>query len=147
MRRTKNRTIQARTNTSSDTRSISLISITTTGPSEPFVFKVNYRSFCSNRIGDVIVSVFALSSVDHGFQARSVQTKLYKIGICWFSAKHAALRRKRKDWFALNHENVYERSVMTTQGLPNDYPRTSQWLPKDFPMTTQGLLRSTKMKS
>ena len=127
MRRTKNRTIQARINTSSDTRSISLISITTTGQSEPFVFKVNYRSFCRIRIGDVIVSVFALSAVDHGFHARSVQTKLYTIGICCFSAKHAALQRKRKDWFALNHENVYERSVMTTQGLPNDYPRTTSF--------------------
>jgi hypothetical protein len=71
------------------------------------------------------VSVFALSAVDHGFHARSVQTKLYTIGICCFSAKHAALHRKRKDWFALNHENVYERSVMTTQGLSNDYPRTT----------------------
>jgi len=117
MRRTKNRTIQARINTSSDTRSIAIISITTTDPSEPFVFKVNYRSFCSNRIGDVIVSVFALSAVDRGFQPRSVQTKHYKIGVCCFPAKNAALMRKRKYWFALNHENMSERSDMTIQGL------------------------------
>jgi hypothetical protein len=117
MRRTKNRTIQARINTSSATRSIALISITTTGPSEPFVFKVNYRSFCRIRIGEVIVSLFALSAVDYWFQPWSIQTKHYTIGMCYFSAKYAALRRKRKDWFALNHENVSERSDMPTQGL------------------------------
>ena len=117
MRRTKNRTIQARINTSSATISIALISITTTGPSEPVVFKVNYRSFCRIRIGEVIVSLFALSAVDYWFQPWSIQTKHYKIGMCYFSAMYAALRRKRKDWFALNHENVSERSDMTTQGL------------------------------
>ena len=30
------------------------------------------------------------------------QTNDYKIGICCFSAKHAALRRKDKDWVARN---------------------------------------------
>jgi len=34
------------------------------------------------------------------------QTKDYKIGICCFSAKHAALRRKSKDWLAQNQKNV-----------------------------------------
>ena len=37
------------------------------------------------------------------------QTKDYiKIGICCFSAKHATLRRKNKDWLARNHDNVSE---------------------------------------
>jgi len=27
-------------------------------------------------------------------------TKVYKIGICCFTAKHAALRRKSKGWLA-----------------------------------------------
>jgi hypothetical protein len=40
--------------------------------------------------------------VDSGFEPRSGQTKDYKIGICCFSAKHAALRRKGKDWLARN---------------------------------------------
>jgi hypothetical protein len=44
-----------------------------------------------NRIGDVVVSVLAMSAVDRGFEPRSGQTKEYKIGICCFSAKHAAL--------------------------------------------------------
>jgi hypothetical protein len=59
-----------------------------------------------NRIGGVIVSVFASSGVDLGFEPRSGQTKDYKIGICCFSTKHAALRRKSKDWLARNQNNV-----------------------------------------
>jgi hypothetical protein len=42
----------------------------------------------------VMVSVFASSEVDRGFEPRSGQTKDYKIGICCFSAKHAALHAK-----------------------------------------------------
>ena len=59
-------------------------------------------------IGGVIVSVLASSAVDCGFEPRSGQTKDYKIGIFCFSAKHAALRRKSKDWWARNQNNVSE---------------------------------------
>ena len=59
-------------------------------------------------IGDVMVSVLALSAVDHGFESRSGQTKDYEIGICCFSAKHTAIRRKNKDWLARNQDNVSE---------------------------------------
>ena len=46
-----------------------------------------------------MVSVLVSSAVECGFEprARSGQTKHFKIGICCFSAKHAALRRKSKD--------------------------------------------------
>jgi hypothetical protein len=54
-----------------------------------------------------MVSVFASSLVDRGFEPRLGQTKDYKIGICCFFAKHAALRRKRKDWLAWNQDNVF----------------------------------------
>jgi hypothetical protein len=37
-----------------------------------------------------MVSVLASSAVEHGLEPRSGQTKDYKIGICCFSAKHAA---------------------------------------------------------
>ena len=49
-----------------------------------------------------MVSVFASSVVDRGFEPRSGQIKDYKIDICFFSSKHAALRREResKDWLA-----------------------------------------------
>ena len=60
----------------------------------------------SNLIGGVMVSMLALSAIDRGFEQQSGQTKDYKIGICCFSTKHTALRRKRKDWFAQNQDNV-----------------------------------------
>ena len=53
-----------------------------------------------------MVSVLASSVVDHGLEPLSGQTKDYKIGICWFSAKQAALRRKSKDWLTQNQDNV-----------------------------------------
>jgi hypothetical protein len=59
-----------------------------------------------NRIGGVMVSLLASSTVDHGFKPLSGQTKDYKIGICCFSAKHEALRRKSKDLLAQNQDNL-----------------------------------------
>ena len=56
----------------------------------------------------------ASSAVDRGFEPRSGQTKDYKIGMCCFSAKHAALRRKSKDWLSRNQDNVSEWSDMST---------------------------------
>ena len=44
--------------------------------------------------------VLALNVIDRGFDPRSSQIKDYEIGICCFSAKYAALRRKNKDWLA-----------------------------------------------
>ena len=55
--------------------------------------------------------------VDRGFEPRPGQAKDYKIGICCFSAKHTALRRKSKDWLARNQNNVSEWSNMFTSGL------------------------------
>jgi len=51
---------------------------------------------CQNevdRIDGVIVSVLTSSAVNRGFEPLSSQTNDYKIGICCFSAKHAALWR------------------------------------------------------
>jgi hypothetical protein len=45
------------------------------------------------------------------------QTKDYKIGISCFSAKHAALRRKSKDWLARNQNNISEWGDASTQEL------------------------------
>jgi hypothetical protein len=64
-----------------------------------------------------MVSVLASSAVDRGFEPRSGQTKDCKIGICCVSAKHAALRRKSKDWLARNQNNVSEWSDISTRGL------------------------------
>ena len=55
-----------------------------------------------------MISVLASSAIDCGFEPRLGQTKEYKIGMCCFSAKHAALRSKSKDWLARNQNNVFE---------------------------------------
>ena len=70
-----------------------------------------------NRIGGVMVSVLASSAVDREFEPLSSHTKDYRIGICCFFAKHAASRRKSKDWLAGNQNNVSEWSDMFTRGL------------------------------
>ena len=70
-----------------------------------------------NRIGCVMVIVLASSVVDRGFEPRSGQIKDYKIGICCFSANHAALWRKSKYWLAWSQNNVSGWSDMSIRGL------------------------------
>ena len=62
-----------------------------------------------------MVSVLASSAIYFGYEARLGQTKKYKIGICCFSAKNAALRRKNKDWLARYQNNVSEWSDISTR--------------------------------
>ena len=64
-----------------------------------------------------MVSVLALSAVYRGFEARSGQTKNYTIGICCFSAKQAALRRKNKDWLDRYQINMSVCCDMSIRGL------------------------------
>ena len=59
-----------------------------------------------NCICGVMVSTLASNAIDHGFKPWWGQTIDYKIGIYCFSAKHTALRRKNKDWFAWNQNNL-----------------------------------------
>jgi hypothetical protein len=70
-----------------------------------------------NRISGIIFSVLASSVVDCGFKPRSDQTKDHKIGICSFSAKHTALRKKSTDWLARNQDSVSEWSDMSIRKL------------------------------
>jgi hypothetical protein len=74
------------------------------------------------RIGGVTVSVLGSSAVDRRFEPRSGQSKDNRIGICCFSANHAALSRKSKYWFARNQDNVSEWSDMSIHSF--DYERT-----------------------
>ena len=69
---------------------------------EELSFKTSNKSNC---IDGVMVSVLASSAVD------------YKIGICCFSAKPAALERKNTDWLARNQDNVSECGDMSIHGL------------------------------
>ena len=43
-----------------------------------------------------MVSMQVLSVVDRWFEARSGQPRDYVIGMCWFSAKHTALKEKEQ---------------------------------------------------
>ena len=79
----------------------------------------NTNSVHLNHVGGVMVmvSVFASSAEDRGFEPRSCQTKDYKIGICYFSAKDAALRQKSKDWLVRNQDDVSEWGDTSICGL------------------------------
>ena len=79
-------------------------------------FKPRLTTFFK-RIGGVMVSALASSAVDRGFEPRPGQTKDYKICICCFSGRHAALRRRSKDWLSLNQDNVFEWADTSTRGL------------------------------
>ena len=70
-----------------------------------------------NRIVGVMGSVFASSVVDRGFEPRSGKTKDYAFGICCFSAKHASLRRKSKDWLDRKQNKLSEWSDISTRGM------------------------------
>ena len=59
-----------------------------------------------------MASVLASSAVDSWGQ-----TTDYENGICCFSAKHTALRRKSKYGFARNQNKVSEWSDMSSRGL------------------------------
>ena len=75
--------------------------------------KVPFKKFlpCPFSVLDktlVMVSVLASSAVDCMFEPRSGQAKDYKIGICCFSAKLTAVRRKSKDQSSRNQDKVSE---------------------------------------
>ena len=72
--------------------------------SNPFPNNIKYLY----RIGGIMVSVLVWGALDRGFKPQLSKTKDYEIGICCFSAKHAALTRKSKDWLARNQNNVSE---------------------------------------
>jgi hypothetical protein len=55
-----------------------------------------------------MVSVHTSSTVYRWIEHRWGQTKGHETGICCFSAKDAALRRKSKYWLAWNQDNISE---------------------------------------
>ena len=70
-----------------------------------------------------MVTFLASSALVRGFEPRLGQIKDYKIDFCCFSAKHAALMNKSKDWFAQDQDHVSEWSDMFTQ----DQDNVSEW--------------------
>jgi len=70
-----------------------------------------------------MVSLLASSAVDRGLEPRSDQTKENKIGICCFSVKNAALRRKNKDWLWNQRRflhSVQNKAMRVDKYTPND---------------------------
>jgi hypothetical protein len=53
-----------------------------------------------------VVSMLASGVVDRDVEPNRVKPKNIKIGICCFSAKYAALRRKSKYWLVRNQDNA-----------------------------------------
>jgi hypothetical protein len=64
-----------------------------------------------------MVRMLTSSVVDCEFESQLGQTKDYTTGICFFPAKHAALRRKSKDWLARNRDYMSECADMSIHGL------------------------------
>ena len=64
-----------------------------------------------------MVSVLTSTAVDRGVEPRWGQTNDNVIGIGCFSAKHAVIRRKSKDWLAWNQNNVSKWIDMFPRGL------------------------------
>jgi hypothetical protein len=63
-----------------------------------------------------MVSVFASSADDRGFEPRPGQTKDYKIGICCFYAEQPTLKRTSKDWLARNQYKMSEWGDISIRG-------------------------------
>jgi hypothetical protein len=60
--------------------------------------------------------MLSFSKDDCEFEPRSDKTKDYKFGVCYFSAKHAALGRKSKDWLVRN-QDMFKWGDMSIRGL------------------------------
>jgi hypothetical protein len=71
----------------------------------------------ANHIGGIMVIMLASSALYRGFGSWSGQIKDYEIPIRCFSAMHAVLRRKSKDWLALNQDDVSEWGDISIRGL------------------------------
>jgi hypothetical protein len=69
-----------------------------------------------------MVSVLASSAVERGFEPWSGQTKDYEICICCFRVKHAALRRKNKDWLAGNVGRLFYNNTVSDWCLIQHQP-------------------------
>ena len=78
---------------------------------------IAFYIICRVNCISVLVRFLASSAVDCWFEPWSGQTKEYKIDICCFSAKHAAFRRKSKDWLAQNQDNVSKWGDVSIRGL------------------------------
>jgi hypothetical protein len=86
----------------------------------------------TNHISGSMGCMLTSSAIDHGFESWSGQTKDQKIGICCFSAEHAALGRNLSEWggmsflgllfqWAKHYKNPIKH-VGLVQSRPHHYP-------------------------
>ena len=68
-----------------------------------------------------MVGVLSSNAVDRGFEPRTDQTKDHEIGMCCFSAKHAAFRRMRLTVNKKKYKKMYNRVnvILITQYYNN----------------------------
>ena len=78
--------------------------------------KLVSESLFFNAIGGIMVSMLT-PRVTVSLSPGEFKLKTIEIGICCSSAKHTALRSTRKDWLALNQDNVSEWNDMSIHGL------------------------------
>ena len=81
-----------------------------------YVTKANTSNLV-NRILGIKINVLVSGAVDHGFELRSRQFKDYEIGICCFSAKNAALRKRSNEWLTCIQDNMSKWCDMSILGL------------------------------
>ena len=73
------------------------------------------RTEFENRLGarkQLVTITYVFEYID-----RQTDRQILIVGICCFSAKHATLRSKSKDWLGQNQNNVSEWSDMSVRGL------------------------------
>jgi hypothetical protein len=73
------------------------------------------REINISRAGDPVHAGDKALTQETPVQRRRVNR--YDIGICCFFARHAALRKKNKDWVAQNQNNVCEWRDISIRGL------------------------------
>ena len=81
-------------------------------------YSYSHFSYSLDHLSGVMGRVQTSSAVDYG----SGQTKQYKIGICCFSTRHAALKSKGKYQLAWDQDNVSEGSNYKKKYQTEKYP-------------------------
>ena len=81
-------------------------------------FFKHYSKLDGNEYVDHVVTFIYLFHCQRArLESQSGKIKDYTIGISYFSAKHAAIRRKKKDWLTRNQDNVSEWDNMYIRGI------------------------------
>jgi hypothetical protein len=75
----------------------------------------SHTCFCEDEVW--VIHITAKTGLESWYYGHEWVIQDYEIGIYYFSTRLAALRRKSKNWLALNHDNVSEWGDMTIRRL------------------------------